>query len=297
MIMLMLLAAGIGLGLWVVVVALVPPRPSLAVLIAKMNTAPPRPQILVTSAGGWAARVGRPLTGLLRGLGLPGKRLARDLAVTGRSIDVYLAEKAALALAGLFLPVLLEVALNVGGRPMPAVVPMAVSVAAGVTGFLLPDATVRAEAVRRRAAFRHALSAYLSLIHILLAGGAGVDGSLREAATIGCGWSFQQLRRAVTTAEITRTTTWDTLGQLGDELDITELTELAAALALAGTEGAKVRGSLAAKSTALRGKEGQRCHRTYDHSWRAYGSGVRFLRLLPGHGPDCRLSAPPIAPQ
>ncbi len=58
------------------------------------------------------------------------------------------------------------------------------------------------------------------------------------------------------TARLTRTSPWTTLGQLGEELQISELTELAAALSLAGTEGAKVRASLAAKAAAMRQRSG-----------------------------------------
>ena len=43
-----------------------------------------------------------------------------------------------------------------------------------------------------------------------------------------------------------RTTPWDNLRQLGEELDLPELAELASSIALAGTEGATVRASLAA---------------------------------------------------
>jgi Flp pilus assembly protein TadB len=111
------------------------------------------------------------------------------------------------------------------------------------------------EASRRRAAFRHALSAYLNLVRILLAGGAGVDGALSDAAAAGEGWAFGHISRALTVARLTRTTPWARLRQLGDELGIPELAELAASISLAGTEGAKVRGSLAAKAAALRTRE------------------------------------------
>ena len=53
-------------------------------------------------------------------------------------------------------------------------------------------------------------------------------------------------------AQLTRTSPWSHLGDLGRQLDIGDLTELAATLDLAGTEGAKVRGSLAAKAKAMR---------------------------------------------
>lgn len=256
MLALMLLGVGTGLGLWALVVWLIPPRPPLAALISRLNTTPAPPPILTTDKGGWALQFGSPFTGLLRAVGLPGRAVSQDLAIAERSPETHLAEKAALALTGLLLPATVGVLLTLGGRPLPWPVPLGSSLALAVAGFLLPDMTVRAEAERRRDAFRHALGAYLNLIHVLLAGGAGVDGALTDAAGIGHGWSFQQLRRALNTARLTRTSPWTTLGQLGEELQISELTELAAAVSLAGTEGAKVRASLAAKAAAMRQRSG-----------------------------------------
>ncbi|MEU5698619.1 type II secretion system F family protein [Streptomyces aurantiacus] len=252
MITLMFLAAGAGMGLWALTVWLFPPRAPLAALIARLQSRPAPPQILATGDSGWAARFGSPFSGLLRGLGLPGHELSQDLAIVGRSAETHLAEKATLGVTGLLLPAAVELALALGGRPLPWGIPLGGALLLAAGGFLLPDMTVRAEAERRRTAFRHALSAYLNLIHILLAGGAGVDGALTDAAGIGQGWSFQQIRRALNTARLTRTSPWTTLGQLGDELKVSELAELAAALSLAGTEGAQVRASLAAKAAAMR---------------------------------------------
>ncbi|MGW8375396.1 type II secretion system F family protein [Streptomyces sp. ODS28] len=256
MIAVMLLAAGAGAGLWALVVYLFPPRAPLSEMVARLHAVPSRPPIALADEGGWSVRIGAPFTGLLRALGLPGKAMRKDLAVTGRSIETHLAEMAVLALTGLLLPTLVELALVLGGRPLPWPVPTAVALAFALGGFLLPGITVRTAAQQRRTAFRHALSGYLNLIHILLAGGAGVDAALHDAAATGRGWAFQQLRRALTTARLTRTSPWASLEQLGEELDIHELTELSAALSLAGTEGSKIRASLAAKAAAMRAKEG-----------------------------------------
>ena len=69
------------------------------------------------------------------------------------------------------------------------------------------------------------------------------------------GWAFAYLRRALDHARLARETPWAALGRLGQELGIGELSELAASVALAGTEGAKVRASLAAKAASLRTHE------------------------------------------
>lgn len=78
MIALMLLGVGAGLGLWALVVWLIPPRPPLAALVSRLNTAPAPPPILTANTGGWAVRLGSPFTGLLRAAATrPAARSAR----------------------------------------------------------------------------------------------------------------------------------------------------------------------------------------------------------------------------
>ena len=90
---------------------------------------------------------------------------------------------------------------------------------------------------------------------VALAGGGGVETALADAASVGSGWAFAYLRRALDQARLARQTPWAALGRLGQELGVGELSELAASVALAGTEGAKVRASLAAKAASLRTHE------------------------------------------
>jgi tight adherence protein C len=255
MISALLCGAGLGVGLWGLAVWLVPPRPPLRALVDRLHATPPPPPILTADSDGWALRIGKPFVKPLAALGLPNRRMHGDLAVTGKSAHHHLAEKATLALTGLMLPILVELLLVLAGLGLSWHLPALAGLLLAVGGFLLPDLTVRQEAERRRATFRHALTAYLNLIRILLAGGAGVDAALSDAVGIGRGWAFQQLRRALITARITRTTPWTTLGQLGTELEVPQLSELAASVSLAGTEGARVRASLAAKAAALRTRE------------------------------------------
>jgi tight adherence protein C len=248
----LVLGSGLGVGLWALAVWLFPPRPALAAILARTTAPPAPPPILATEDTGWAARIGRPFIAPLRSLGLPGERLSRDLAVIGRPVATHLAEKATLAIAGLLAPVLLQLLLTVADLSLGIEFPIVAGLVLGVVGFVLPDLQARSDAAKLRSGFRHALSAYLDLVWITLAGGAGVDSALNDSVAIGRGWAFEQIRRALDTARLTRTTPWATLRQLGEELDVTELAELAASVSLAGTEGAKVRSSLAAKAGALR---------------------------------------------
>ncbi|MGH3832389.1 MAG: type II secretion system F family protein [Pseudonocardiaceae bacterium] len=246
------LGAGLGIGLWALVVGFFPPRPALGAVLARASAPPASPPILPSEGSGWAARLGGPFVAPLRALGLPGARLVGDLAVIGRPVSTHLARQASGAVAGLLAPVVAQLPLTVGGLSVGVAPPVIASLVLAVLGFLTPHLRVRAEASRRRVGFRHALSAYLDLVGITLAGGAGLDSALRDSVAIGHGWAFARIRRALDTARLTRATPWATLGQLGDELDVNELSELAASVSLAGTEGAKVRASLAAKAAALR---------------------------------------------
>ena len=251
-----LLGAGAGLGLLLVVRGLFPPRPTLAEALAQLRRLPqPVAAIAEEDPGGFAARLGRPAAGALGRAGagwlVPGA-LRRDLAVLGRQPERHLAEKVALGLVGLVIVPVLATLLALGGAGLPVAVPVWGALVVMAAGFFLPDLGIHAEATRRRRDFRHALSSFLDLVVIALAGGGGVETALFDAAGVGEGWAFAALRRALDQARLSRETPWAALGRLGAELGVSELSELAASVALAGSEGAKVRASLAAKAVSLR---------------------------------------------
>jgi tight adherence protein C len=244
--------AGAGVGLWLLLTWLVPVRPALSDRLTQVSSRPPAAPIVLAHDAAWVATWGRMFLPVLRMLGLPGATIEADLRVTGRGTDTHLAAKALLAVAGLLAPWLLQALLALGGLALGAEVPFLAGLLLAALGFLTPDLDVRAKATRLRREFRDALSAFLDLVWITLAGGAGVEAALGDAAAVGAGPAFDAIRRALRTAQLTRITPWNTLRRLGEELDITELSELAASISLAGTEGARVRASLAAKAAALR---------------------------------------------
>ncbi len=249
----LLCGAGIGLGLWSMVRGIAPPRPSLTQALGAMRRGPkvwPGPTAL--DMGGVAVRAGRPIVRALGSLRLVGSRVGRDLRVIGRPPEVHAAEKVALGLFGLVLAPATIAMLALGGVQAGWAVPVWAAIVLAVIGFFAPDLGVHAEAERRRRDFRHALAAFLDLVVIALAGGAGVEGALADAADTGSGWAFTRIRQALEDARVSREPPWVSLGALGEELGIDELGELAASAALAGTEGAKVRASLAAKAASLR---------------------------------------------
>jgi Flp pilus assembly protein TadB len=175
-----------------------------------------------------------------------------DLRLLGRSVEQHLGTKVLLALFGLLLPAACLGLMALAGTGVGVTVPALTGVLLGIAFFFVPDLSVRSEAEARRRGFRHALGSFLDLVVIGLAGGAGVESALRDAASVGQGWAFEQLRHALDVTALTGETPWAALARLGADLGVPELGELAASVSLAGTEGARVRDSLAAKATSLR---------------------------------------------
>ena len=178
--------------------------------------------------------------------------LESDLAVLHRTRERHALEKLTAALALLALPCVIALLLVAGGVAPPLGLLTIGGLAGAVIGFVLPDLTVRSQAAARRDAFRHALSSYLDLVNVLLAGGAGVETALEAAAEAGDGWAFERIREALTRSRSLRTSPWDCFAELGRRYRIDELGELAASVRLAGEQGARIRLSLVAKAAALR---------------------------------------------
>jgi tight adherence protein C len=196
--------------------------------------------------------VGASLGRILRNLGLRLDSLEPDLRLVGRSLDQHLAQKVVLAFFGFALPAVVAAVWTVGGFSVPLTFPTGVGLVLGVFFFFAPDISLRSEAEERRKAFKQALGSFLDLVVISLAGGTGVESALRDAASVGRGWAFAQLRNALEVTALTGETPWAALARLGEEVGVTELVELSATVSLAGTEGARVRDSLAVKAASLR---------------------------------------------
>jgi len=250
-----LLGAGIGAGVVLCHRAVAPRPPSLDSLVAMLT----RPGIpLVGPAPERPAAFERICSATRRLLETAGYDTARhdqELHLIGMTAERHAFDKLAAAVAGLLVPNLAVGGLTASGFSVP-VGPVAVfSLATCAAGFLLPDLLVRDAAEKRRRAFRHTLSSYLDLVNVLLAGGAGIETALHAAADAGDGWGYQTIRAELRRARLTGQSPWDTFAQLDGQLGINELAELAASVSLAGSHGARIRASLAAKADTLRGHQ------------------------------------------
>jgi Flp pilus assembly protein TadB len=187
--------------------------------------------------------------------GHPSPRRDADLAVCERDHVQWVQHRLTWTLLGAApaLALVLLVATGTLAVVPPGVVLLAVPLGAAA-GWCYARADLAADAQRARRDFRHALASYLELVTILMAGGAGVETAMFDAADAGRGPAFRHLRAALTAAQARREPPWRALGQLGNRLGVTELEELEASMTLAG-EGAQVRESLTAKATAIRLKD------------------------------------------
>ncbi|MGH9187266.1 MAG: type II secretion system F family protein, partial [Acidimicrobiales bacterium] len=172
--------------------------------------------------------------------------------LVGRTLEQHLGQKVLLGLFGFALPALLGLGWTLVGVQVSLTLPLVASVLLGLLFFFVPDLSLRSQAEERREAFKHALGSFLDLVVISLAGGAGVESALRDAGGIGRGWAYGQIRNALDVTALTGETPWAALSRLGEEIGVPELMELSATVSLAGTEGARVRESLAVKASSLR---------------------------------------------
>jgi tight adherence protein C len=258
-----LLGAVAGLGLFLFGYGLIPRRQSLTRRIAEFDRSPGGPAARTSarmpSPDGQESQLSRRLgAGIVRFCAEQGWRfpsLGADLRLTGRSLEVYLANKVLLAVFGLlFAPFLAAMAL-VAGIKVPFEVPLWVGLVIAAVFFFLPDLELRGKVTRMRRDFRHAIGSFLDLVAMNLAGGRGVPEALMAASEIGAGWAFSRIREALTNARITGLTPWQALGALGDEVRVDELRDLASALSLVADDGAKVRESLTSRAVSLRRRE------------------------------------------
>jgi len=180
------------------------------------------------------------------------KARAQDLRVTGGRLEALVVEKLMLAVTGAVFPLFFFVGVGLVGVHLPGALVITATIAFAIGGYLMPDIQLQQRAKARRKSFRYALSAFLDLVSISLAGGGLVQGSLQDAAAVGRGWAFEEFRRPLELTREKGRPPWEDVGRLGDELGVPELAELSASLTLAGSEGARVRQSLVAKAESLR---------------------------------------------
>ena len=251
-----------GLGVYLLVLRLDPGTGTAAAELARLDAGRARvarhglveadttsdvsPRLRRLGAGLWSALE-------VRGYRVP-PSVRSDLSIVGRSIEAHLGLSVLGAVVGLVAPfvALSPFVLALGMSP---VVPLWLAIFGAVGGFVLTTVQLSSTAKERRQAFRHVVSAFLDLVSMNLAGGRGVPEALSSASRLSEGWAMVRIRDTMETARLQGITPWAALGDLGEQMAVEELRDLAAALALVAEDGAKVRESLAARAVSMRQRE------------------------------------------
>ena len=254
----LLLGAALGASLCLLVFALVPPRPALASVVGRWERQRARQAAVVeldVDDTSWQGRFGRWLVAQLAQRGITLGKLRADLELTEYTLEGHLVRKMTYGLLGLLLPTILTVTMMTVGVTPPLTVQAVGGLALGALFFWVPDLSVVQAAEQRRHELRRALSCYLDLVAMSLAGGRGIPEALPTAARIGTGWAFELLRSTIDRARLVGDTPWAALADLGKRTGMQELQDLGGALMLVADDGAKVRQSLTARASTQRRRQ------------------------------------------
>ncbi|MEV0453708.1 type II secretion system F family protein [Catellatospora methionotrophica] len=234
-----LAGAGIGAGFAVICWGLLPPRRSLAAALVRRRVA--------------AQRLGvrESLVAFLRERGLPPARLLADLAVCETDPAAHVARQLTYTVIGLAVPVALFTVLGLTGGAPGWVLPTWLCLACAAAGFWLPNLRVRRTAAARRLLMEHTLSTLLDLVAPALAAGAGVEQAMRDAASVCTGWAADRIRAALATARAGQLPLWQPVDDLGTQLQVPALRQLATSLRLASGEGTRIRAAITARADIL----------------------------------------------
>ena len=182
-------------------------------------------------------------------------RLGPLLTITDTSLQELCGEVLLGISVGVVLPGLWWIVITAGGVHLPFAVPVWAGLALGCGGGLLPFVVLRSKAKQAKRSARRVIGSFLNLVVLCLAGGMGIEGALHASARIGEDDISERILNALVLAQDAGEPPWDALDRLGRDLGVTELTELAAAVGLAGAEGARIRMTLTAKATSIRRHE------------------------------------------
>jgi Flp pilus assembly protein TadB len=222
------------------------PPPRLEAMLARLRGEdPPAPP---ASRGGVRSWAGRLLADRLAWIKAP----RQDLALMDMPLERLAEEKIGMAALGLFLPSIMAAVLVIGGAALPWTLPAGGAVLLAVGGWFIPDATLRSGAQRRRADFKHALSAYLDFVRLALRAGKGPNQALESAPGYSGGWVFEKISAALAAAQHARIPPWEGLARLGRDIGVDELVDLADLAQLAGSEGTEISTAISAYTTQMR---------------------------------------------
>jgi tight adherence protein C len=239
----------VGTGIWLMATGWSPARAPLHVMLARLGQPVIEiPTVAGSSIDGKVGRLARKIGPVERSL-LP---MRTDLRILHRSPEEQATNVVMYGLLGFLWAPVVATGCWLAGIRLPFALPLWLAVGGCVLGVGIAIRGVKPEAMKRRRAFSHALSAFCDVCGMSLAAGRGVESSIETAAQAGEGWPFVEMQSALRAGYVRGETPWDALARLGTDTDLADLTELASAISLAADQGAAVRDTVASKSKTIR---------------------------------------------
>lgn len=203
-------------------------------------------------------RIGRRLAVAMDDSGLAsrlGRRWESSLRITGMTCEALCSQVVMGMMVAVSLPFVAWSVLALAGIRISIAIPVWLALVLGSIGAVLPLLALNGEVKRRRRVARKVVGTFLDLVVLCLAGGMGIEGALLSAAQVGRDDISNRLLTTLIQARDSGEPPWNALTRLGRELEVGELEELSASVSLAGTQGSKIRSTLAAKATSIRQHE------------------------------------------
>jgi hypothetical protein len=196
-------------------------------------------------------------TGVLRRLEgkLAGWRLTTPdeaLALIEWSRGKFLLTRVGFTVAAVLIGPLFWLLVAAAGVPIAFAVPQGLSLLIGLAVWYGVGAWVAGQAAARKLEMREALISYLTLLALYKASGEGMLSALQQAATTSDAWTFRRIDARLAASLRAGLSPQDGLRQLGEELGISEIGDVADIAATASLQGAGVFNTLLARAEALR---------------------------------------------
>lgn len=241
-----------GLGLAMIVAWLVPAQPDLGAALDRIDPTHARGLRVDTTPAG-STLTDRTGVWLLRHLPT---RLARtpaaDLAVLGITPARHLGQRAAFCGVGLVFPSLFTALVWAFGWQLPFSIPVLAGLVMGTALSLIPVVEARRRAAVARQEFTRAVGAYTDLTALERQAGAGSTQAMESAAAVGDSWVFVRIREELSRARWAGRAPWDALTELGTDLQVPALADLADIMRMSGEQGVAVYDALRARAASSR---------------------------------------------
>ncbi|WP_114905376.1 type II secretion system F family protein [Ornithinimicrobium murale] len=253
----LILAAGamVGLGLAMIMWRLVPGDPDLGETLTRLSPAGARAAQAKRQQISRTDDV-RDVLGAFGERYLParvwGSVSSQDLAILRMTPARFYGEKLLFELVGLLAGPLMTWVVMFAGVSLPFYVPVGASLTLALGFSFIPNWNVRDDARKARGEFTRALGAYIDLVALERAAGAGPRQAMEAAAAAGDSWVFARIREELARTRWSGTTPWEAMRLLGEEFGVTDLHELADIMRLSGDEGTQVYAQLRARAASMR---------------------------------------------